>query len=155
MTYIVGLMVYVGLVLTGLIYFAESYLRITNWLIMIIGILRIVYDSYFLPGSLTFLHYLWNHGMWHNYFLTLFGVEAGIFWKFWFDTVVADALVTQRTINSCGIDIGIDHDTVCAGVGGTAIRHSTSCAGRRLRPRRPAQRVLCLMAVPPTTARTV
>ena len=28
-------------------------------------------------------------------------------------------------------DIGIDHDTVCAGVGGTAIRHSTSCAGRR------------------------
>ena len=28
------------------------------------------------------------------------------------------------------IDIGIDHDTVCAGVVGTAIRHSTSCAGR-------------------------
>ena len=27
--------------------------------------------------------------------------------------------------------IGIDHDTVCAGVGGTAIRHNTSCAGRR------------------------
>ena len=27
--------------------------------------------------------------------------------------------------------IGIDHDTVCAGVGGTAIRHSTSCAGCR------------------------
>ena len=27
--------------------------------------------------------------------------------------------------------IGIDHDTVCAGVGGTAISHSTSCAGRR------------------------
>ena len=27
--------------------------------------------------------------------------------------------------------IGIDHDTVCAGVLGTAIRHSTSCAGRR------------------------
>ena len=27
--------------------------------------------------------------------------------------------------------IGIDHDTACAGVGGTAIRHSTSCAGRR------------------------
>ena len=26
--------------------------------------------------------------------------------------------------------IGIDHDTVCAGVVGTAIRHSTSCAGR-------------------------
>ena len=29
------------------------------------------------------------------------------------------------------MNIGIDHDTVCAGVGGTAIRHSTSCAGRR------------------------
>ena len=27
--------------------------------------------------------------------------------------------------------IGIDHDTVCAGVDGTAIRNSTSCAGRR------------------------
>ena len=27
--------------------------------------------------------------------------------------------------------IGIDHDTVCAGVVGTAIRHSTRCAGRR------------------------
>ena len=27
--------------------------------------------------------------------------------------------------------IGIDHDTVWAGVVGTAIRHSTSCAGRR------------------------
>ena len=27
--------------------------------------------------------------------------------------------------------IGIDPDTVCAGVIGTAIRHSTSCAGRR------------------------
>ena len=28
--------------------------------------------------------------------------------------------------------IGIDHDMVCAGVAGTAIRHSTSCAGRRV-----------------------
>ena len=27
--------------------------------------------------------------------------------------------------------IGIDHDTVCAGVVGTAIRNSTRCAGRR------------------------
>ena len=27
--------------------------------------------------------------------------------------------------------IGIDHNTVCAGVVGTAIRNSTSCAGRR------------------------
>ena len=31
---------------------------------------------------------------------------------------------------SCYLVIGIDHDTVCAGVVGTAIRHSTSCAGR-------------------------
>ena len=29
------------------------------------------------------------------------------------------------------LTIGIDHDTVCAGVVGTAIRNSTSCAGRR------------------------
>ena len=29
-----------------------------------------------------------------------------------------------------GISKGIDHDTVCAGVVGTAIRHSTSCAVR-------------------------
>ena len=29
------------------------------------------------------------------------------------------------------LNIGIDHDTVCAGVVGTAIRNSTSCAGRR------------------------
>ena len=28
--------------------------------------------------------------------------------------------------------IGIDHDTVCAGVVGTAIRHSSSCTGRRV-----------------------
>ena len=28
------------------------------------------------------------------------------------------------------LNIGIDHDTVCAGVVGTAIRHSTSCVGR-------------------------
>ena len=32
--------------------------------------------------------------------------------------------------NLCMV-IGIDHDTVCAGVVGTAIRNSTSCAGRR------------------------
>ena len=30
-----------------------------------------------------------------------------------------------------GFIIGSDHDTVCAGVVGTAIRNSTSCAGRR------------------------
>ena len=34
----------------------------------------------------------------------------------------------QHCIN---ITIGIDHDRVCAGVVGTAIRNSTSCAGRR------------------------
>ena len=36
--------------------------------------------------------------------------------------------------------IGIDHDTVCAVVGGTAIRHSTSCAGRRAAACGPAGR---------------
>ena len=57
--------------------------------------------------------------------------------------------------------IGIDHDTVCAGVVGTAIRNSTSCAGRRAaaRPqaaaRRPAQLVLFRIAVPTTPAQTV
>ena len=48
--------------------------------------------------------------------------------------------------------IGIDHDSACAGVVGTAIQHSTRCD---LRPRRPAQRVLCRIAVPTTTAQTV
>ena len=38
---------------------------------------------------------------------------------------------SARSIESRCVVIGIDHDTVCAGVGGTAIRHSTSCAGRR------------------------
>ena len=32
---------------------------------------------------------------------------------------------------AAGLIIGIDHDTVCAGVVGTAIRNSTSCAGHR------------------------
>ena len=36
--------------------------------------------------------------------------------------------------------IGIDHDTVCAGVIGTAIRHSMSCAGRRAAACGPAGR---------------
>ena len=36
-----------------------------------------------------------------------------------------------RSMAGIWVVIGIDHDTVCAGVGGTAIRHSTSCAGRR------------------------
>ena len=35
-----------------------------------------------------------------------------------------------RTLSSI-LAIGIDQDTVFAGVVGTAIRHSTSCAGRR------------------------
>ena len=34
-------------------------------------------------------------------------------------------------ISHWSLVIGIDHDTVCAGVVGTAIRNSTSCAGRR------------------------
>ena len=54
--------------------------------------------------------------------------------------------------------IGIDHDTVCAGVVGTAIRNSMSCAGRRAAAcgrLRPAQQVLFRIAVPTTTAQTV
>ena len=39
--------------------------------------------------------------------------------------------ICYHLIFSNGEVLGIDHDTVCAGVGGTAIRHSTSCAGRR------------------------
>ena len=35
-----------------------------------------------------------------------------------------------RCLKACLV-IRIDHDTVCAGVVGTAIRNSTSCAGRR------------------------
>ena len=33
-------------------------------------------------------------------------------------------------VSKCRV-FGIDHDTVCAVVVGTAIRHRTSCAGRR------------------------
>ena len=36
-----------------------------------------------------------------------------------------------RQIGHGWVVIGIDHDMVCAGVVGTAIRNSTSCAGRR------------------------
>ena len=52
--------------------------------------------------------------------------------------------------------IGIDHDTVCAGVVGTAIRNSTSCAGRRRAGRheccaglqyQPRQRRLCKWSI--------
>ena len=41
--------------------------------------------------------------------------------------------VMQNCIYMCfwWLAIGIDHDAVCAGVVGTAIRNSTSCAGRR------------------------
>ena len=39
--------------------------------------------------------------------------------------------ISQMTFWSTFCWIGIDHDTVCAGVVGTAIRNSTSCAGRR------------------------
>ena len=37
----------------------------------------------------------------------------------------------MRCWSGSSLVIGIDHDTVCAGVVGTAIRNSTSCAGRR------------------------
>ena len=46
--------------------------------------------------------------------------------------VEGDATVDEGDACLIGqtVIIGIDHDTVCAGVIGTAIRHSTSCAGR-------------------------
>ena len=58
-----------------------------------------------------------------------------------------------RNTNICTI-IGINHDTVCAGVVGTVIRHSTSCAGRRAATWA-GQRVLCRIAVPTTTVQTI
>ena len=36
-----------------------------------------------------------------------------------------------KPLSESAMVIGIDHDTICAGVVGTAIRNSTSCAGRR------------------------
>ena len=47
--------------------------------------------------------------------------------KLWCSTYLTEVLYAI----SCYI-IGIDHDTVCAGVVGTAIRHSKCCAGRRV-----------------------
>ena len=47
------------------------------------------------------------------------------------NSVAISIAINQRSWIQKAMIIGIDHDTVCAGVGGTAIRHSTSCAGRR------------------------
>ena len=48
------------------------------------------------------------------------------------DKVAKDEAQVQLAIRlGAKVIIGIDHDTVCAGVVGTAIRNSTSCAGRR------------------------
>ena len=40
-------------------------------------------------------------------------------------------IIDSFVVNYLVMVIGIDHDTVFAGLVGTAIRHSTSCAGRR------------------------
>ena len=63
-----------------------------------------------------------------------------ITWFPWTMAIVTSQYSSQR-MPSCWqylkphtlecFDIGIDHDTVCAGVVGTAIRNSTSCADRR------------------------
>ena len=42
-----------------------------------------------------------------------------------------DTVMWLHPVFDGGVIIGIDHDTVCAGVVGNAIRHNTSCAGRR------------------------
>ena len=48
------------------------------------------------------------------------------------DTWVNSPMISAASSQvSDWVIIGIDHDTVCAGVVGTAIRYSTSCAGRR------------------------
>ena len=44
---------------------------------------------------------------------------------------IAEIYVVTDDICTSLLTIGIDHDTVCARVVGTAIRNSTSCAGRR------------------------
>ena len=54
--------------------------------------------------------------------------QTGPLWNQNYD--VTKALLCTWPTKPC-IAIGIDHDTVCAGVVGTAIRHSTSSAGRR------------------------
>ena len=49
---------------------------------------------------------------------------------FWSIMSHHDNLITITVWLVLRLVIGIDHDTVCAGVVGTAIRNSTSCAGR-------------------------
>ena len=44
---------------------------------------------------------------------------------------ISHTLGSNQVVDHSDVVIGIDHDTVCPGVVGTAIRHSTSCAGRR------------------------
>ena len=82
----------------------------TGWQKYITGCYEKVQSSNMAPGKLF-----------HKWFiLSWFWNLVEIF------TVAISILLIQS-----GHNIGIDHDTVCAGVGGTAIRHSTSCAGRR------------------------
>ena len=50
---------------------------------------------------------------------------------FSFSTSISNGLDKGNLQDETRNIIGIDHDTVCAGVVGTAIRNSTSCAGRR------------------------
>ena len=47
---------------------------------------------------------------------------------FWAENLIFKKFL--KSLKTCLV-IGIDHDTVCAVVVGTAIRNSTSCAGRR------------------------
>ena len=51
----------------------------------------------------------------------------GFVWRLLEECDDVVALLPQNHV----VVIGIDHDTVCAGVVGTAIQHSTSCASRR------------------------
>ena len=87
---------------------------------------------------------VWLHIWWWNYAHSLILLRRGallfcnvirlnftLTWlkncRFWPKLAFPDY---TSSLNS-PMAIGIDHDTVCAGVVGTAIRNSTSCGGRR------------------------
>ena len=73
------------------------------------------------------LYASFNHHMW---FKT--GVSVRLSWVMTAVTLTFDLWPWSFAWTSLlSLVIGIDHDTVCAGVVGTAIRNSTSCAGRR------------------------
>ena len=61
---------------------------------------------------------------WCQHLSSLLGTVSVGVWNRWTEELVIGNVASVLVI-------GIDHDTVCAGVVGNAIRNSTSCAGRR------------------------